>query len=375
MKRKTHHQEPIITSQHMDIAYHWLCQQRKHYPANSDVWHFRANWLKERSNLLKQINSGDYQFSAMQRITSIHGKTIHLWCSSDALVLKCLALVLQSQLTLSKHCTHVKGHGGLKHTVKTIQQQLPQYQYVCKTDVKGYYESINQYQLYELIAQYIPSIRIQRYLYQVIHRTVEHGGNYKDINTGISRGCPLSPLLGAMYLKQLDDHFNKLNNKYYYVRYMDDILILSKTRWQNRKAIKAMNQLLKQLKLKQHPDKTFIGRISRGFDFLGYHFSTEPLQLASITVKKHVERYRRLYEQLKRQRPEKTKKANYRDVANAFFEGSKKKANSNELAFVLEQYVHRWQCWCTAGLGTTGIIVSSCDEIDRYRRCLIPLAQ
>jgi hypothetical protein len=33
-----------------------------------------------------------------------------------------------------------------------------------------------------------------------------------------------------------------------------------------------------------------------------------------------------------------------------------KKANSDESAFVLEQYVKRWQCWCTAGLGITSLI-------------------
>ena len=121
------------------------------------------------------------------------------------------------------------------------------------------------------------------------------------------------------------------------------LLILSKTRWHNRKAIKAMNQIFNQLKLKQHPDKTFMGRIERGFDFLGYHFSTEPLQLAKITVRKYVERYRKLYEQLKR-----------------------KKANSNESALVLEQYVKRWQCWCTAGLGVTSLIYDGKDLSRRY---------
>ncbi|MFT6991854.1 MAG: hypothetical protein ACJASL_003850, partial [Paraglaciecola sp.] len=29
---------------------------------------------------------------------------------------------------------------------------------------------------------------------------------------------------------------------------------------------------LKLLKVEQAPDKTFIGKISKGFDFLGYHF-------------------------------------------------------------------------------------------------------
>lgn len=49
--------------------------------------------------------------------------------------------------------------------------------------------------------------------------------------------------------------------------------------------------------LKQHPGKTFVIRIDKGFDFLGYHFSRRPLALADITVRNHVERLHRLYEQ------------------------------------------------------------------------------
>ena len=127
-----------------------------------------------------------------------------------------------------------------------------------------------------------------------------------------------------------------------------------------------MNQIFHQLKMKQHLDKTFIGRISRGFDFLGYHFSTETLQLAKVTVRKHVERYCRLYEQLQR------KKANPKEGVNDFFVGNTKKANSNELAFRLEQYVIRWLCCCTSGLGINGITFSSYDVINLDRRYLSP---
>ncbi len=97
---------------------------------------------------------------------------------------------------------------------------------------------------------------------------------------------------------------------------------MTKTRWQNRKAIKQMNECFNQLKVEQHPDKTFIGRIKKGFDFLGYHFSREPLRVANITVKKHVERFVRLYEQQKT-----------------------KKATTKEMAWVLGRYVKRWQRW------------------------------
>jgi len=61
-----------------------------------------------------------------------------------------------------------------------------------------------------------------------------------------------------------------------YIRYMDDILILAKTRWKLKKAITVLNQTFDELKLEKHPDRTFIGRVERGFDFLGYHFSPAP---------------------------------------------------------------------------------------------------
>jgi hypothetical protein len=53
-----------------------------------------------------------------------------------------------------------------------------------------------------------------------------------------------------------------------------------------------------ELKVQQHPDKTFIGRVSRGFDFLGYRFSSAGLVgVALQTVVRCVERMNRLYEQ------------------------------------------------------------------------------
>lgn len=76
--------------------------------------------------------------------------------------------------------------------------------------------------------------------------------------------------MAAFFLHELDDEFDDTN--LFYVRYMDDILILAPTRWRLRKAVAKMNATLSRLRLAMHPDKTFIGRIVRGFDFLGYHF-------------------------------------------------------------------------------------------------------
>ena len=112
---------------------------------------------------------------------------------------------------------------------------------------------------------------------------------------GISRGSSLSPLLGAFYLLDLDQRLQKVDVKYF--RYMDDILILSSTKWKLREAIRVLNQTFNELKLEKHPDKTFMGRIEKGFDFLGYHFSPEGLSVAKKTIEKFLARAGRLYEQ------------------------------------------------------------------------------
>ena len=55
-----------------------------------------------------------------------------------------------------------------------------------------------------------------------------------------------------------------------YVRYMDDIVILTETRWQLRRAIAHLHAILLPLHLRLHRVKRFTWKTSRDFDFLGY---------------------------------------------------------------------------------------------------------
>jgi len=81
----------------------------------------------------------------------------------------------------------------------------------------------------------------------------------------------LSPLLAAVYLTPLDAAFEIFGNTFYR-RYMDDFVILAKTRRELRSAVKLVHQVLAGLRQKVHSWKRFIGRTIRGFDLLGYRF-------------------------------------------------------------------------------------------------------
>lgn len=67
---------------------------------------------------------------------------------------------------------------------------------------------------------------------------------------------------------------------------------LQTSRWHLRRAIATMNQHLEAFGLTQHPDKTTrdkttIGPLARGFDFLGYQFDPAGLSLSVVTRARH----------------------------------------------------------------------------------------
>jgi len=109
---------------------------------------------------------------------------------------------------------------------------------------------------------------------------------------------------------------------------MDDLLILTQTRWQLKRAVASMNRWFEQAGLQQHPDKTFIGRLEKGFDWLGYHFDAGGfIRVAAKIQVKFQMNLHRLYEQARR-----------------------KKLSNNETVRRVVEYVRHWLIWTSAGI-------------------------
>ncbi|CAI1730850.1 Retron-type reverse transcriptase [Serratia fonticola] len=298
---------------HMAQAWQWLCEQRTAAPDNADVWHIRweklntgEGWL---TALTHQLLRGDYRLTPLQ-LQGQNESRKAVWSAQDALVLKWVALRLQHQLPLHPSCEHVTGHGGGKQSIEKLHHLLTAqdekktdargYTWVCRTDIRGYYRNINKQTLLNQVQQHVQNPVLRDLVHQYIHYTVEDGGTFHTPEKGISRGCPLSPLMGALHLCEMDEHFSQQPN-IHYARYMDDVIILAKTRWQLRKHTKRLMQWFGEYGFEAHPDKTQIGRTEKGFDWMGAWLTSDGVTDIAPRAKANPrEKVRRLYEQLAR---------------------------------------------------------------------------
>ncbi|EAT7400340.1 transposase [Salmonella enterica] len=255
-------------------AWEWLCRQRRHAPVHADIWDLRFHWQRENPRLYREVLSGAYRLSPLQVIRSRGCSVpVAVWSSRDALVLKWVALMIQKYLPVHENCVHVAGHhGGRDSLIRIAQSVQGGAGFVYRTDIRGYYRHINKRMLYAQICRSVQQPVFRELINQFIEYSVEDGGDIYTPETGISRGCALSPALGATLLRYVDSYFSS-GEGLLYVRYMDDFLFISDRRWPVRRARTRLLEFLDQAGFESHPEKTQCGRIRNGFDWLGLWFT------------------------------------------------------------------------------------------------------
>lgn len=312
----------ISLSASLENAYTHICKSRLSFPPNSDIWHLRFHWSHIQPQLSSKVASGDYRLAPLTIVQKANDTRLALWSSENALIIQCLTEILKPQLPVHTKCEHVKGHGGGQRSIKNLHQCITKqgYRYVCRTDIKGYYANIDKTRLWQQCKEHINDAITLDLLHQFLHYSVEDGGLFHTPNKGIPRASALSPLLGAFHLHEIDAHFAK-QSMLYYARYMDDFIILTNTRWHLRRAIKQLNAYLAAYGFETHPDKTFIGSIEKGFDWMGFWFThLGCTQVAPRALNNHRQKRIRLYEQIR-------------------------KLPAQEQAIRMRRYVTRWEQW------------------------------
>ncbi len=137
-----------------------------------------------------------------------------------------------------------------------------------------------------------------------------------------------------------------------------------------RKIVKITHKVVSGLKLELHPAKTYIGRISKGFNFLGFYMDEKKILPAKETIRRFRTRATALYEpsQTNRNVSRRSKRNTHgRDISEyqvnepAPTEEYMKNILSHLLSLaavkpdrfvIMRRYVRKWALWLKLGLSS-----------------------
>lgn len=114
----------------------------------------------------------------------------------------------------------------LSQLINLLEDNCPKY--VIRTDIKNFYESIPQKILLEKINNdYLLSIKTKKFINQIFDSyNGLTGQTDADTAIGVPRGIGISAYLSELFMRNVDNQIQELDDLIYYARYVDDIIAI-----------------------------------------------------------------------------------------------------------------------------------------------------
>lgn len=135
--------------------------------------------------------------------------------------------------------------------------------YVLKLDVRGYYPNMR----HDAVKAKFKS-KLDDNVYRMAERILD--GFPGDV--GFNPGSQIIQIAGISILDDIDHYIKEKLGIKYYVRYMDDMLLIAKSRERLKDIMQEINRLLGKIGFELHPTKSKIIPLTREVMFLGFKF-------------------------------------------------------------------------------------------------------
>lgn len=289
----------------------------KRYRTYSAAYNYRR--LEVLLKLQHELRSGNYHSKPHSRfiVQDPKKRIIDAPHFRDRIVHHAVCAVLKNTyepcfIFDSYACRDNKGsHKAAKRLQHFIRWQTDSSLYILHLDISKYYASVNHGVLKQLLRKKLRDPA----LLKVLDTTIDCycSGNEHDhlfhldspYHTKGPRGIPIgnltSQIFGNIYLHEADTYIKRTLKAKRYIRYMDDLIIVSDNKpklriWQQQ-IIKFLSE---ELCLTVHPRKTRLFPARTGVDFVGYVIWRHKIRVRSSTVKLFKRRWRQLLKQYHR---------------------------------------------------------------------------
>lgn len=180
--------------------------------------------------------------------------------------------------------------------------------YALKLDISKYFYRVDHAKLLEILHRRVKDEQLFKLLTQIVNANGERFGlprftsaedlEWEDWLTdcGMPIGNLTSQMFANIYLNELDQFCKHTLHIRYYIRYMDDILVLAKTKEEANRLKEQIAQFLREVLLLDLNSKTSIQPAERVF-LIGYEVTGCSLQLKKPTVRRMKRSFRAICSQ------------------------------------------------------------------------------
>jgi len=238
------------------------------------VKRFQKNLQKNLEKLQEELINQTYQPCDLKTFILRDPKTRRISKSAfrDRVVHHALCIVIvptfEKGFIYDSHANQI-GKGTLKAIERfdafkrKVSRNNTRECYVLKADIKHYFEEIDHQTLIEIVKRKIKDDKIIWLIEKIL--------SVNNRTKGMPLGNLTSQFFANLYLNELDVFAKHKLKAKYYIRYVDDFVILHESKEQLEEWKKQINDFLKdKLKIELHPSKSHVLKLSSGINFLGF---------------------------------------------------------------------------------------------------------
>jgi len=272
MKTYKHLYEKIYSWKNLILAYR---KARKHKTKKLDVVEFEKNILENLFNLSDELKNQTYKPEPLKTFILRDPKTRKISKSAfrDRIVHHALINVIGKIFEKSfiyDSCANQIGKGNLfavkifENFQRKVTNNSHSSGFCFKADIKHYFQEVSHEILLDIIKRKIIDDKTLNLIEKILK-------NFDNKDKGMPLGNLTSQFFANVYLNDLD-YFVKHRLKIkFYLRYVDDFVVLHKSKSQLEVWKKEIEKfLIKHLKLELHQQKSKIFLLSCGTDFVGF---------------------------------------------------------------------------------------------------------
>lgn len=153
--------------------------------------------------------------------------------------------------------------------------------YVLKCDISRYFESIRHDVLLAEIGRYVRDDEVLALVSKILASNDARPGAVPG--KGIPIGNLTSQFFANVYLNRFDHWIKEDLRKAYYIRYVDDFVILADDKRELHSVLDSVEARLAETGLTVHPKKRNVFPVTQGCDFMGYRIWPDHRRLRPVT--------------------------------------------------------------------------------------------